>query len=403
MENNIDISNCQPLKRRNIKTIYERDIENGWKICSCCKTSKSLNNFNIETRKKSGLKSFATKCKKCRSEGKIVKKIPYIVEKHGIKLKLCTKCKTHKNFNNFFHHSSSPLNLARWCRECSSKHEKTYRLLNPKIAKERRKRAFLKRKEKIKSKIEQDKINGFKICIECKNKLPLFNFRYVLKNDNYLNICNNCYKNKSSKIRLLNPKFLEFKIFEENGVSKKKCTKCKEIKLITEYNKHAGQKSGINSFCRNCVSLINKFDRPKTRMRILKKYHTPNGNLNTRMSSQIKRSLKRNKAGRRWETLVDFTLSDLKIHLEKQFTENMNWESFIKGDIHIDHILPLELFQFESEKDIQFKICWGLNNLRPLWASDNSSKNDTLPNGLKASNLSPQEKIVYLRSLGYQV
>ena len=32
----------------------------------------------------------------------------------------------------------------------------------------------------------------------------------------------------------------------------------------------------------------------------------------------------------------------------------------------IDHIIPLNLFNYESEQDEQFKICWSLANLRPL-------------------------------------
>lgn len=40
----------------------------------------------------------------------------------------------------------------------------------------------------------------------------------------------------------------------------------------------------------------------------------------------------------------------------------------------IDHIIPLNLFSYETEQDEQFKICWSLINLRPLEKITNKSR-----------------------------
>ena len=38
---------------------------------------------------------------------------------------------------------------------------------------------------------------------------------------------------------------------------------------------------------------------------------------------------------------------------------------------HIDHIVPKNVFNFNSYNDIEFKACWSLENLRPIWCTNN--------------------------------
>lgn len=71
---------------------------------------------------------------------------------------------------------------------------------------------------------------------------------------------------------------------------------------------------------------------------------------------------------------LDYTVEDLMKHLERQFSKGMTWENY-GTRWHVDHILPSASFKFESSEDPDFKCCWGLANLRPLWAEDNLKKN----------------------------
>jgi hypothetical protein len=107
-----------------------------------------------------------------------------------------------------------------------------------------------------------------------------------------------------------------------------------------------------------------------------KRRSTAEGSLNHRMSAKINKALSRGKEGRSWKDLVDFTLDQLKSHLESQFTDGMSWENM--GDWHIDHKIPLAAFSFESADCPEFKRAWALDNLQPLWAIDNIRKNDKL-------------------------
>lgn len=126
-----------------------------------------------------------------------------------------------------------------------------------------------------------------------------------------------------------------------------------------------------------------KIDNPEKLKEIYKKTNdshnsTIQGKLNQRMGwtlCEVLRSKSHNKNGRKWEELVGYTVHQLKKHLESLFTAGMNWEKFSKGKIHIDHIVPKCKFNFNDANDAEFKACWGLSNLQPLWAKDNLSKN----------------------------
>lgn len=94
--------------------------------------------------------------------------------------------------------------------------------------------------------------------------------------------------------------------------------------------------------------------------------------LNRRMKTALRRGLKEGKNGRSWETLVGYTVADLKAHLERQFVKGMSWKNM--GGWHIDHRQPLVSFQFVSAADEGFRAAWALTNLQPLWGAANVSK-----------------------------
>jgi len=100
--------------------------------------------------------------------------------------------------------------------------------------------------------------------------------------------------------------------------------------------------------------------------------HTIGYKLSRTISRGIGQSLKGAKNGIHWEDPVGYSIKDLKQHLEKQFKTGMNWKN--RGEWHIDHIRPVSSFYFTKPEDKEFKECWALSNLQPLWASENCSK-----------------------------
>lgn len=96
--------------------------------------------------------------------------------------------------------------------------------------------------------------------------------------------------------------------------------------------------------------------------------------LHARISRSVRKSLRKGKGGVSWTKIVGFSLDQLKVHIERQFVKGMSWDAYLSGEIHIDHIRPVSCFKFQSPSDQEFRECWALSNLRPMWAPDNLEK-----------------------------
>lgn len=115
----------------------------------------------------------------------------------------------------------------------------------------------------------------------------------------------------------------------------------------------------------------------------------PKFNAKERMRRQINKAQKRdgvadlirgaiNRGGEssRVECLLGYTISDLMRHIEAGFSSGMTWQKFNQGLIHIDHIQPQCSFDLSDHS--QWRRCWSLSNLQPLWWRDNLRKGGKL-------------------------
>ena len=96
------------------------------------------------------------------------------------------------------------------------------------------------------------------------------------------------------------------------------------------------------------------------------------------ISAGMRKSLRGNKKGQHWESFVKFSADDLKTHLELTMPKGYTWNDFLSGDLHIDHRIPIAIFNIKSVKSKGFEACWALENLRLLPAFENCSKRDKL-------------------------
>ena len=157
--------------------------------------------------------------------------------------------------------------------------------------------------------------------------------------------------------------------------------------------------SGFQKFCRSCEPIKVKSDKRKATIREMardpeqararqRRYYernkervlarhreagrNPDRKLHRHMTAMVGFALRGAKAWRSWRTMVDYSVDDLRRHLERQFQKGMSWENM--GEWHIDHIVPRREFKFERPEDPDFRACWALTNLRPLWRSENCAK-----------------------------
>jgi hypothetical protein len=98
------------------------------------------------------------------------------------------------------------------------------------------------------------------------------------------------------------------------------------------------------------------------------------GTIHNRISRSINASIRDGKSRRLAFQTLGYTVDQLKIHLERQFTKGMTWERFKSGEIHIDHIRPIATFAIQKFGDTESLACWALTNLRPMWAIANMKK-----------------------------
>ena len=149
--------------------------------------------------------------------------------------------------------------------------------------------------------------------------------------------------------------------------------KIRKYKQSVEYKKRQKelrQTQEHKDYLKNNKKRINKYAREYQR----ELCKNPRNKLDRNISRAIHHSIGKEKNGRKWETLVGYTVEDLMKHIEKQFSFGMDWNNYGKDGWHIDHIIPKSYWEYTLPEDSEFKQCWALANLQPLWQYDNLCK-----------------------------
>ena len=105
------------------------------------------------------------------------------------------------------------------------------------------------------------------------------------------------------------------------------------------------------------------------------------------ISRMISNALKDNLSSKNGKSILEFlqfSMQDLKEHLENQFEPWMTWDNRGKYSPktwdnndsstwtwQLDHIIPQSDLPFTNMKEDNFKKCWALDNLRPLNSKQN--------------------------------
>jgi len=193
----------------------------------------------------------------------------------------------------------------------------------------------------------------------------------------------------------------------------KKCVGCGKVKPLTEYyfrkdtNKYFGkckrchlskgaEWANLNKEVRNANARKSRTLNPEKNRLYVRKYIERNtekaresrrlaarkyrksiiGKINSNFGTALCNYLQGKKGLVKWQKLVGYTPEELKRHLENKFNNGMSWENY--GKWHIDHIIPKSFFVFGSVDDVEFKYCWSLDNLQPMWGIDNKIKHAKL-------------------------
>lgn len=94
------------------------------------------------------------------------------------------------------------------------------------------------------------------------------------------------------------------------------------------------------------------------------------------IAEAIRGAIRRGGRSAKVQQELGYSTAELMTHIEKQFTKGMDWEKFKAGEIHIDHIIPQA--SFDLADDDEWRRCWCLSNLRPMWSKENLRKRDAI-------------------------
>ncbi len=189
----------------------------------------------------------------------------------------------------------------------------------------------------------------------------------------------------------------------------KKCKTCGEVKNIDQFFLHKREKGGdyYSAHCLECDKKINSFRNASPKYKNKRKEYRQNNKdklnkayndkiknepvfrLRKIVSGSITKQLKLQNSSKDKSCLLslDYTIEELRNHLQAQFEPWMTWENhgpYYKNSWkdddsstwtwQIDHIIPQSDLPYINMDEDNFKKAWSLNNLRPLSAKINCTE-----------------------------
>ncbi len=217
--------------------------------------------------------------------------------------------------------------------------------------------------------VEIDRRNQYKICFACKEKKDLINFKFNIKQEYFFGRCHPC----EAKAR-----------------------------IIIETKSRIKRREKLNNTSRE-YRKTNKAKEYYRKRKIELRKNDTLFKIKELLSKRLRNALIASGLGKHIRTidLLGCSIIDFRKYLESNFKNGMNWQNRGCGNNawHIDHLLPCELFDLSDDR--QQRVCFNYKNMTPCWHVDNITKSDYLDNGRRARDLTPREKLDYLKSKGY--
>jgi hypothetical protein len=315
--------------------------------------------------------------------------------------KICTYCKKNKNINEFIY---------RECKECYNKKKRDIKnkkrtdFINSLLNENNEIKCILC--NEFKQIIEFNIKNGiYDKCNECRKKVKQNNLKqyqkqYYINNKEYLDKKNkeNSFKYKQSHQQYyinnkekISEKNKEYRLKNKNKIreNQKKWEKNNKDKIKKYGKKYANNNKDKISFRRKEYRKKNKeILKIKRNSKVKIKRQTDiKFKLKSNVSRAIRNALIKNNSSKNNNSFikyVNYTMTELKQHLESLFEPWMNWDNYgvykidtwddqnsLTWTWQIDHIIPQSTLLYNSMEDINFKQCWAISNLRPYSAKQN--------------------------------
>lgn len=236
---------------------------------------------------------------------------------------------------------------------------------------------YLKNRDNIIAKVKR-------YALKNKEKIKQYNKQYLKKNKKKKQLYWENYNKIHSKEKKEYNK--QYNVTHREQIRNQKREYLSKVKHLPSFKKmrnNAEKRRRLNptylekrrEYDRNYI----KTDKPKARRKkynsiyATHKYKTNiKFKINTDALHKVSYYLKKGYINNVLEKQLGYGIHKLRKHLESKFKEGMSWENY--GKWHLDHIKPRYLFNIKAYGDKEFKKCWALSNLQPLWSHENYRK-----------------------------
>jgi hypothetical protein len=314
--------------------------------------------------------------------------------------KQCTKCGETKPVEKFYRQNGGD----GWrpeCKVCTAEYNRQYKLARNYVApstKKAKAAAASRKAERIAERQQRLDRIGDRQCCDCKETLPLTKFR-AYRSGNRAHQCEAC-RNKRQRARsraagaewAVNPYGRRDKEASRKRIqvwrAKRKASGLRDRPYEQRLRDGVARaaKAGKEYWPAGCRLTKPKLKPASLRMMAkpwhgirddnerfrLKWHHSYEFRIYHRVKRWMQKHLRDERSSKVWSHKLGYTPSELKRHLERQFTRGMGWHNM--GEWHIDHIVPVREFNFDTADCPDFRAAYSLSNLRPVWARENLAK-----------------------------
>jgi len=112
----------------------------------------------------------------------------------------------------------------------------------------------------------------------------------------------------------------------------------------------------------------NKFTKYYNKYQLERYRNEPKFKLDRNIGRSIRRTLRevKNPKENHWKLILGYTIAELKERLISTIPEGYIWQDYLDGELELDHITPVRTYYYTNVIDDNFKISWGIDNLRLL-------------------------------------
>lgn len=329
------------------------------KTCNVCNKEKPLSDFYFR-KERNAYRNNCKKCKPLNNRKSVSERIS----------KVCKHCGADKALSeyNFAGKGKWP---QPYCKICDSERKKKWTRENDNVLRVKRKEYYNQNKEQILRKEKEKRDADPQAWRDKSKKWREVNPEAKKKRDDEYRLKN---RDRINKYRIS----LYFKNHKEN-LEKRRQKRLnrtpEEVEAKKKYDREY-KKNNPEKFRQYRIDNIEKIREQKRNWGNKKAATCVQYRLKRNLRTRIRCALKPSNAYKvdKSENLLGCTISFYKEYLESLFTDGMNWDKFMSGEIEIDHKKPCKLF--DLTKDDEQRKCFHYLNTQPLWAIDNMKKGD---------------------------